>query len=262
MDLKIPGLPLTSMLLCLQQKSSNPGRRRLHGVRQAGNNEGAGHSRKQRVIWHTHEPISASSRYPREMITALTEEDVPIHLVCPAHCQFRDELSKNPLVTLNITAGRSVDMNRGMTASLWTNARFILSSGHALWRTCRHGDIAHYQHVLQFPFSALFFAVSKLRGCNLILTVHDPAPHKWVFPAPVRWIERRSLVSAYYTSHALIIHTDPGKRVLIDEFGASGDKNTIIWRGTYGLGVGIIPMPDSRRFEQSSGRKRFRSFRT
>ncbi len=202
-----------------------------------------------RVIWHTPEPCSAAARYPREMITALTAEGVPVHLVCPRNYQFREELGRNPLVTLHLTEARSVDTGRGFLTKLWTNARFILSSGYVLVRTSRKAAIMHFQHVLHFPFSALFFAGARLRGCTIIFTVHDPLPHKWLFPEWLRWTERGSLRWAYNVSKALIVHSEPGKRALIDHFGINADKVTVIGRGPYSLGTGIIPMPDSHQLE-------------
>lgn len=200
------------------------------------------------MVWHTLEPCSAAARYPREMITALTEQGVPIHLICPRNYQFREELSRDPLITLHLTRSRSVDTTRGLWTKIWTNTLFLISSCLALLRVGRRKGIVHFQHVLHFPFSALFFASAKLRGCTVIFTVHDPVPHKWLFPRPLRWIERGSLRWAYNVSDSLIVHSEPGKRALIEYFGIRANKIQVIGRGPYQLGAGLLPMPDSPQF--------------
>lgn len=204
---------------------------------------------KQRLIWHTPEPFSAAARYPLETITALTREGVAVHLVCPANYQFREELGRNPLVTLHLTQPRSVDTTRGLAGKLWTNIVFLRSSVYRLVRACRRNAIVHFQYVLHPPFCALFFAAARLRGCTILFTVHDPAPHKWLFPRRLRWIERESLRWVYKVSHELLVHSEPGKRTLMKQFGISADKITVIPHGPYELGAGRIPMPDSPQLE-------------
>ena len=201
------------------------------------------------VIWHTPEPFSAAARYPREMLPALTAQGVAVHLVCPRNYQFQEELGRNPLITLHLTRARSVDPGRGPLLKLWTNLPFLLSSVCTLMRTSRRGSIVHFQHVLQFPFSAIFFAGARLRGCTIVFTVHDPIPHRWFLPRRLRWIERGTLRWSYHVSDALIVHSEPGRRTLIEYFGLAADKITVIGRGPYGLGQGVLPMPDSPRLE-------------
>ena len=203
----------------------------------------------RRVIWHTPEPCSGAARYPREMLSALTAEGIPVHFICPENYRFREELRRNPLITMHLTRARSVDFRRGIFAKAWTNGRFLLSSASALLGTVRRGDIVHFQHTLHFPFSALFFLGARLRGGRVIFTVHDPVPHKWFLPPRLRWIERRSMLWALRVSDVLIVHSEPGKRALIAQYGISEEKVRVIARGPYGLGQGLLPMPASDRLE-------------
>jgi glycosyltransferase involved in cell wall biosynthesis len=204
---------------------------------------------KQLIIWHTPEPSSAAARYIDEMFRAFTADGVPMDLVCPENFQFREEMSRNPLITLHLARARSNSLTRGLFAKLWTNAAFLLSSCSVLARTGKRNAIVHFQHVLHFPFCALFFAAALSRGCKIIFTVHDPVPHKWLLPNYLRWLERGSLAWAYRVSHTLIVHSDPGKRALIEHFAVNPEKISVIGRGPYGLGAGVIPMPDSPNLE-------------
>jgi len=202
-----------------------------------------------RIIWHIPEPCSGAARYPREMLAALTAEGIPIHVVCPRNYRFLEDFSRNPLITVHLTKERSVDTQRGLFAKAWTNTRFLLSSCAALWQTVRPDDIVHFQHTLHFPFSALFFLVARLRKGSIIFTVHDPVPHKWFFPPRLRWMERESMVWAFRISDALIVHSEPGKRALIAHYSIREEKISVIARGPYGLGAGILPMPAAERLE-------------
>jgi glycosyltransferase involved in cell wall biosynthesis len=203
----------------------------------------------RRIIWHIPEPSSAAARYPREMIHAVTAENVAVDLVCPQDYRYREELSRNPLVTLHLTRRRSVDIRRGTFKKIWTDASFLFSSMRVLFRTCRKGAVVHFQHTLHFPFAALFFACARWRGSTIVFTVHDPVPHRWFLPRWLGWIEKGALRWAYRVSDTLIVHSEPGKQALTRYFAADEHKIAVIARGPYGLDAGLIAMPESERLE-------------
>ena len=204
---------------------------------------------KPRVIWHTPEPYSAAARYACEMISAITAEGTAVTLICPENYQFREVLGRNPLVTLALTRPRSTDAKRGFLAKVWQNCRFLASSALMIRRTAAPEDLLHFQHVLYFPLAALFFASARSRKCRIVFTVHDPVPHKWLLPPRFRWLDRSLLVWAYRVSDTLIVHSEPGKRALIENFPLDPNKIQIIGRGPYGLGAGLLPLPDSENLE-------------
>ncbi len=201
------------------------------------------------MIWHTPEPASAAARYVWEMITALTANGTAVTLICPRNYQFLEELRRNPLVTLELTRARSTSTQRGLAGKLWTNGLFLSSSAFALFRTARRSDLVHFQYVLHFPFSAVFFVAALLKRCKIVFTVHDPVPHKWLLPPTLRWLDRGLLRWAYQVSDVLIVHSEPGKVALLDQFHLDGNTLSVIGHGPYGLGGGVIPMPHSENLE-------------
>ncbi len=199
----------------------------------------------RRIILHTPEPRSAAARYVWELVTALTLEGAKIHVVCPENFQFLGDFAGNPNIVLHLTCARSTSNRRNLLTRIVDNLRFLASSWAGLVKNGRRGDVVHFQFVLHFPFGALFFLTAKLRGCKIVFTVHDPLPHKWLLPEFLRWLERGALAWAYRASQTLIVHSEPGKRALIEHFGQKSHKISVIAHGPYDLGSGPLPMPDS-----------------
>jgi glycosyltransferase involved in cell wall biosynthesis len=203
----------------------------------------------RRIIIHTPEPVSSPARYIEELSRALTAAGSPVHVVCPANHQFRREMESNPRITVHPSAPRSTEDGRGLLSRIAGNLAFLISSCTTLFRNSRRVDIVHFQYPVHFPFGALAFFSAWLRGCRIVFTVHDPLPHKWLLPKKLRWLEEGSLAWAYKVSDTLVVHNEPGKRVLIDHFKQDPAKVTIIVHGPYELRAGRFPMPESSYFE-------------
>jgi glycosyltransferase involved in cell wall biosynthesis len=202
----------------------------------------------QRVILHTPEPFSSAALYVDELSRALTSEGIPVHLVCPENHQARRAFDSNPMITVHPTAARSTDRSHGLLQKLQVNARFLCSSCAVLFRSARRGDLVHFQYSLHLPFGALLFGCARLRGCKIVYTAHDPLPHKWLMPK-FRWIERLALAWMYRVSDNIIVHSDAGKRTIVEGFGQSGTKVKVIPHGPYELGTGVLAVPKSEYME-------------
>jgi glycosyltransferase involved in cell wall biosynthesis len=201
------------------------------------------------IILHTPEPASSSATYIMAMTRALAEEGVAIHIVCPGNHQYIEEMRSIPMLTVHPTAARSTDNARGLVARALDNLGYLRSSLTVLCRFSRPRDIVHFQYPIHFPFGIIFFAAAKMRRCRIVYTVHDPVPHKWLLPSWLRWLERGSLTAAYRVSDILIVHSEPGKKVLIEEFRLPAAKIRVVVHGPYDLGRGLLPMPISSRLE-------------
>ena len=198
-----------------------------------------------RIVLHTPEPISSPAIYLDELSRALTIEGVFLHLVCPSNYQARGFAERNPMIQLCATGERSTNPTHGLARKVWDNLRFLFSSGSVLFSTTRRGDIVHFQYNLHFPFGALFFLLARFRGARIVFTVHDPLPHKWTLPRWLRFIERGALSWVYRTSDVLIVHSEAGRRRLLEAFHENPVKIRVIVHGPYELGKGILPMPKS-----------------
>ena len=199
----------------------------------------------ERIFLHTPEPISSPALYVDELARALTETGIPLHIFCPANHQARAQLERNPLITLHVSAPRITRSSDGLLRKLWANLRFLLSSATKLFGTVRRGDIVHFQYALHFPFGALFFLCALLRRCTILFTVHDPLPHKWLLPPWLRSLEKGALAWSYRVSDVLLVHSDAGKRTLLQHFPQVAPKIRVIAHGPYQLGVALSPMPQS-----------------
>lgn len=202
-----------------------------------------------RVFVHTPEPASSPALYVSAMTRALTEAGVPVHVICPADHQAMPEFEANPRVTVHPTAERNIYGATGLVGKVKSNARFLFSSAGVLFWAVRRGDIVNFQYILHLPFCALFFLFAWMRGCRIVFTAHDPLPHKWLFPAKLRWLERGALGWIYRISDVVLVHSEGGRKAILDNFKVAREKVQVIVHGPYELGAGELALPESEYFE-------------
>jgi len=109
----------------------------------------------------------------------------------------------------------------------------------------RKAAIVNFQYVMHLPFSALFFLCAWLRGCRIVFTAHDPLPHKWLLGKRLRWIERSALAWMYRVSDVIVVHSEAGKRTILDNFPVSESKVEVIVHGPYKLNAPVPVGPKS-----------------
>ena len=188
-----------------------------------------------RVILHTPEPGSSAALYVEELSGALTAEDIAVRVVCPGNHQAREAMEANPFIDVRACRQRATDKDAGFWTKVRQNLSFIVSSCKALLQAARHGDIAHFQYILHLPFGLIFFACAWIKGARIVLTVHDPVPHKYLFPRLLRSLETGSLRLAYLWSDLLVVHSEAGKQKLIEAFNVPPGKIRIVSHGPYEL---------------------------
>jgi glycogen synthase len=203
----------------------------------------------QRLFIHTPEPVSSPALYIDALSRALTAEGVPVHIICPENHQALEVFQRNPLITVHTTAVRGTDGSTGIFGKLLGNLRFLLLSCGSLLRNLGRSDTVHFQYGLHLPFGALLFLCAKSRGSQIVFTAHDPMPHKWMMPAMLRWIEKGALAWIYKVSDVIIVHSESGKRTILENFSIAPAKLKVIAHGTYELGIDPAPMPASERLE-------------
>jgi glycogen synthase len=204
---------------------------------------------RQRIFLHTPEPISSPALYVRELCRALVAQGTFVHLICPENHEARESLEHDSMVEVHAAPKRSMKREHGAVRKVFENLRFLASSCVTIWRNADNGDIIHFQYALYFPFGPLFFLFARIRGCTIVFTVHDPVPHRWKTPRWLRWLERGALAWTYDVSHVLIVHSEPGKRALEQQFKQGASKIKVIVHGPYELGAGHISMPKSEYLE-------------
>jgi glycosyltransferase involved in cell wall biosynthesis len=74
--------------------------------------------------------------------------------------------------------------------------------------------VVHFYSLILLPLGLLPLVVAKLRGARVVLTVHDPVPHRWRFPQSLRWLEKGLFNAAYKWSDCLIVYNDAAKDAL------------------------------------------------
>jgi len=202
-----------------------------------------------RIFIHTPEPASSAALYVAALAKALSDDGCTVHLICPANLESLSEFQSNKRVVAHPTLARAIESPVGLLTKLWHNLAFLVSSNIVLFTSVRRGDWINFQYVLHPPFGALFFLVARLRGARIVFTAHDPLPHKWLFPSWLRWVERNTLGWMYRVSDRVLVHSEAGRRTLLQHFGLAAERVSIVVHGPYELGHGFLPMPVSERLQ-------------
>jgi glycosyltransferase involved in cell wall biosynthesis/peptidoglycan biosynthesis protein MviN/MurJ (putative lipid II flippase) len=202
-----------------------------------------------RIVLHTPEPASSASLYVEALAGALAAAQTPVRVVCPGNHQARETMQCHPLIEVRVCRHRATQVSVSVFTKIVENLSFVMSSAKTLWRATQPGDIVHLQYILHLPFGLLFFLCARARGAHIVFTVHDPLPHKFLFPRILRSLERASLGWAYRWSDVLIVHSNAGKRLLLEQFQVSPDRVRVIPHGPYELKKKVRPCNEEDRLE-------------
>lgn len=183
-----------------------------------------------RIVMHTSEP-SGLGHYVSAIVLALADAGVSVVLFCPANSS--DEAAVRAAGIEVVHASPKETTNVGLIERLWRNVVFLVKSVRIQSRLVRRGDIAHFQALLHLPLGFAFLLLARVRGAKLVLTAHDPLPHRWRLPRWLRWLERGMLRRAYHLCDAVIVHNRTGRNVLIDEFHLPPERVFVVPHGCY-----------------------------
>lgn len=182
-----------------------------------------------RIIVHTSEPSSGAARYVSELVAVLAANHAGVTLFCPPTFDYLARVKASG-AAVAFAAHRATERG-GFLSRVVRNLRFLVGTARRQLRTTRSGDILHVQFPLYFPAGLAFFLLARLRKCEIVFTVHDPVPHKWLLPARLRPLEQIMARWAYGLSHKLIVHNETGRNVLIERFHQSPAKIEVIPHG-------------------------------
>jgi glycosyltransferase involved in cell wall biosynthesis len=190
---------------------------------------------RPRIILHTPEPASSAALYVEALAGALASAQTPVCVVCPGNHQARAAMERHPLIDVLVCRDRAMQVRVSVFTKIVQNLSFVVSSAKTLWGATQRGDIVHLQYILHLPFGLIFFLCAWAKRAHIVFTVHDPLPHKFLFPRILRRVERASLGWAYRWSDVLIVHSEAGKRLLLEQFRVGPDRVRVIPHGPYEL---------------------------
>jgi glycosyltransferase involved in cell wall biosynthesis len=207
----------------------------------------AEHSRTgERFIMHAPEPSQGSAKYVAELVAAMAHAGMPVILFCPANFEYADQV---------IAAGAEIapmparDVSPANLASrLFRNFLFLGNAMIAQLRLERRGDIVHFQFPQHLPLGFVFYWIALLKGGKIVLTAHDPVPHRWRLPRFLRWLERGMLKLQYDLCAAIIVHNQRGHEILVQEFNQDAERVFIVPHGCWMEGNGDDDYPEFDAF--------------
>jgi glycogen synthase len=202
-----------------------------------------------RVVLHTPECAAATALYIDALSGSLAAANTPICVVCPGNHQAREAMERTALIEVRACRERAMRVNISLASKIVENLRFVASSVRTLLGTTKTGDVVHLQYILHLPFGLIFFVCAWAKRAHIVLTAHDPMPHKFLLPRYLRRVEILSLKLAYKWSDVLIAHSEAGKRTLVEMFQVRPEKIRIIPHGPYELKQRVRPCAEAKRLD-------------
>jgi glycosyltransferase involved in cell wall biosynthesis len=185
---------------------------------------------RPRIVMHTPEPRSGAAQYVANLVKALLAAGEAVVLFSPSNFAYLRDLS-NAGATI-VCAGPRSTAPAGLAARVARNLRFFAGSCIRQIRLIRSGDIVHFQFPLYFPAGLVLFILAKIQARGIVFTAHDPVPHKWLLPEPLRFMERGCLHLAYDLSDRIIVHHEPARELIARTFSQEPSKIAVIPHGS------------------------------
>jgi glycosyltransferase involved in cell wall biosynthesis len=95
-------------------------------------------------------------------------------------------------------------------------------------------------------FSLPLLACLRLTGARIAYVVHDPLPHAWRLPAPLRWIERAGFAAMYKLANALVVLTPSARDALQSAFHLQGKPIHVVPHGLFDVAEPPPPPGEGR----------------
>lgn len=183
----------------------------------------------RRVFVHVPEPTSGAALYVAQLVEALASVEPDVTLFCPDNFVYKKEVAAAGAGIIEL-GGRGIS-HAGLLARIYRNLRFFAVAASRQWSATARGDIIHFQFPPHFPLGLIPFVLARTRGCRIVFTVHDPLPHRWNYPPQLRFLEMAMRRYACNLSEVLIVHNQPGREILIRQFGQDPGKIEVIPHG-------------------------------
>jgi len=203
--------------------------------------EPADRTRKPRVIIHTPEPRHGAASYVTELVKALAAAKARVVLFCPANFEYQNEVRKAGVEL--VLARPRIIKRASLSARILRNLKFVAQSAFAQYRLTRRGDIVHFQFPVHLPLGFVFLLLVRAQGGSVVLTAHDPQPHKWRLHPRLRWIECKMLECFYGQCHFIVVHNQAGRDVLVDKFRQCPERIAVIPHGPLSENAAKTPYP-------------------
>ncbi len=199
-----------------------------------------------RIVISTAEPQSGAAKYVAQLAIALRQRGMPVALFCPANFDYADQVRE---AGIEIVPAPERDVSEAVWCSRLTrNLGFFVRALGSQHRSLRRGDIVHFQFPVRTPLAAFFYASARIRGAAVVLTAHDPLPHRWRLARVLRRLECAMMGLEYRLCRAVIAHNCKGCEVLREGFGLSRERVFLVPHGPDTNAPAASPFPAMTEF--------------
>lgn len=203
--------------------------------------------RTLRAIITTPEPKDGVALYAAELAAAVAQSGVETILFCPQNFEF-SSIAEAGGARIALAPNRDVSQ-ASLRRRIWRNVVFLVRSARMQFELMKRGDIVHFQNPLHFPLGFIYYALVWIKGGRIVLTAHDPLPHRWRFAGLLAGFEWAMLKLAYRSADGLVVHNEAGASILQEHFQMAQKRIRIIPHGPYEVaheGGGFPALPPLR----------------
>jgi glycogen synthase len=178
--------------------------------------------------------------YAQGLAQGLAEAGADLVFIAPPASPEEREPNARSILRLR-TARERVDGAGRLTRALASLQRI----GLGLWALARaRRRCRQFIFTTPEPLPITLLAMLALRFCGADITfvVHDPHPHSWALPKPLRFVERALHGFSYRLANRLVSLTQAGRAELIAAFAIAPKRVHVIPHGAFSLPV-LTPSP-------------------
>jgi glycogen(starch) synthase len=183
---------------------------------------------------------SGAGLFAQELVNGMLDAGAAITFVSPLVENAQFELPRKGLT--RIRQSRERDARSSPIARVYASVARIVGSAAGLAKARRKNRIFIVTIPDPLIFSVPMLAILRLSGARIIFIAHDPTPHSWRLPAPLRSLEMTTHAACYHLADTVVVLSAPTRERLRSVFPAVKCPIEVIEHGVFAV-AGTQPLP-------------------
>jgi glycogen synthase len=182
-----------------------------------------------RIVLYTRAWRSGTGLYAQGLAQGIADAGYPVTFIAPGG-EPDDPASRSPGVRRVCPPRERIGPAPRLSRALASLRRVLVGLGAVLRA---RASARHFVFSIPDPylFSLPAMALLRLMGGRIVFVCHDPEPHAWILPAPLRGIERLGHALTYWMSETVVVLAQSGRAALGAKFGVAASKIAVIPHG-------------------------------
>lgn len=176
---------------------------------------------------------SGAGLFAQELVLGLLERGASVTFIAPPTESPRIETAQPGLIRWRQTRERGAGASR--PARIAASLARIAGGAILLARARRRNRIFVVSIPDPLVFAVPMLLLLRLSGARVIFVAHDPVPHAWKLPAPLRWLEMAAHGACYRLAATVVVLSEASREKLRSAFPTLRSPVAVIDHGVFML---------------------------